>query len=253
VHLEHAALNSATVALANASRETLRMADMIDAMLRDTQEILCRESSSRSETVAATARCVDQLGEAIRRYLADIGDEQSLDHQREGARGQDILSAVINLEHVGDILANGLVEFSLRSLKRGKRLSAEESAIVAAMHADLIDCLRLALAVFLQGEPADAKRLVTSKNRFREFEAAAMALSARSLRAAAANHRLTESDTAERVAEESGLLLRTVRDLRRVHSHLASFAYPILHRPAGRKTAAAPPVVHAGAVPTRAL
>jgi hypothetical protein len=31
------------------------------------------------------------------------------------------------------------------------------------------------------------------------------------------------------VAEESGLFLRTVRDLRRIHSHLASFAYPILH------------------------
>jgi phosphate:Na+ symporter len=33
-------------------------------------------------------------------------------------------------------------------------------------------------------------------------------------------------------AEESGLLLRIVRDLRRVHSHLASFAYPVLRRPA---------------------
>ncbi len=252
VHLDPAALHSATVALANASRETLRMADMIDVMLHDTQEVICCESLSRGDKVAAAAHCVDHLGGAIRRYLADVGDEQSLDHQREGARGQDILSAVINLEHVADILANGLVEFSLRGLKRGKRLSTEESAIVAAMHAGLIDCQRLALAVFLQGERADAERLVASKTRFREFEAEAMALSARSLRAAAASNRLLESEAAERVAEESGLLLRAVRDLRRVHSHLASFAYPILHRPGDRKPGTAESAARAGVVPTRA-
>jgi phosphate:Na+ symporter len=242
VHLDAAALDSATVALANTSRETLRMADMIDTMLRDTQLILCCNSLHRGESVAAAARCVDQLGEAIRRYLADIGDERGL--------GQDILSAVINLEHVADILANGLVDSSLRSRKRGKRLSSEESAIVAAMHADLIDCLQLALAIFLHGETTDAKRLVASKARFREFEATAMALSARSLRAAAVNNRLMESDTAERVMEESDLLLRSVRDLRRVHSHLASFAYPVLHRPAGRKASVDPPAVQVGIVST---
>lgn len=234
VHLDTAALDSATVAIANASRETLRVADMIEGMLRDTLELTTRGALPRPDSIASAARSVDQLGEAIRRYLADIGDEQAVDREGEGARSQDILSAVINLEHVADILANSFVEFSLRSLKRGKRLSVEERDIVAAMHAELIDSLRLALAVFLQSQPADATRLVASKNKFREFEAAAMALSARTLRAAAAGNRLAESDTAESVVEESDLMLRSVRDLRRIHSHLASFAYPILHRPRER-------------------
>jgi phosphate:Na+ symporter len=229
VYLDVAALDSATVALANASRETLRMADMVDSMLRDTLAVIYRDDRARADTVSATGRCVDKLGEAIRRYLADVGDDQSLDGQRGGAHGQDILSAVINLEHVADIIANGLVEYSLRSLKRGERLAAEEFEIVAAMHGELVDCLRLAVAVFLQGEPRDAARLVASKAQFREFDASAMTLSARQLRAAAATTRLADRDTAERVAEESGLFLRTVRDLRRIHSHLASFAYPILH------------------------
>lgn len=223
VYLDSAALDSATVALANASRETLRMADMVDVMLRDALKVVCGQSIGRGVAVAAAGRSVDQLGEAIRRYLADIGDEQSLDPQREGARGQDILSAVINLEHAADIVANSLVEFSLRTLKRGMRLVGEEIEIIADMHAELLDCLRLALAVFLQSEPRDAARLVASKGSFREYEAAAMALSARLLR--------TAPDSPDAMIEESGLLLRSVRDLRRIHSHLASFAYPILHRP----------------------
>ena len=257
VYLDVAALDSATVALANASRETLRMADMVDSMLRDTLAVIYRDDRVRAEAVATTARCVDKLGEAIRRYLADMGDEQSLDSQRGGARGQDILSAVINLEHVADIIANSLVEFSLRSLKRGEKLAAEEFEIVAAMHSELVDCLRLALAVFLQGEPRDAKRLVSSKAQFRSFEASAMTLSAQLLRTAAATTRLADRDTAERVAEESGLFLRSVRDLRRIHSHLASFAYPVLHGPRGgtqgarRMTdiAAAAPLTPKGTLP----
>jgi phosphate:Na+ symporter len=245
VHLDVAALDSATVALANASRETLRMADMVDSMLRDTLGVIYRDDRARAESVSATARCVDKLGEAIRRYLADVGDGQPLDSQL-GTRGQDVLSAVINLEHVADIIANSLVEFSLRSLKRGEKLAAEEFEIVAAMHGELVDCLRLAMAVFLQAEPNDAARLVASKAQFRAFDASAMTLSAQLLRTAAATIRLADKDTAERVAEESGLFLRIVRDLRRIHSHLASFAYPVLHgagrgvKKRSRKTAAAP-------------
>jgi phosphate:Na+ symporter len=255
VYLDVAALDSATVALANASRETLRMADMVDSMLRDTLGVIYSDDRARAEAVSNNARCVDKLGEAIRRYLADVGDEQTLDSQRGGARGQDILSAVINLEHVADIIANSLVEFSLRSLKQGKRLAAEEFEIVAAMHGELVDYLRLALAVFLQAEPRDATRLVSSKAQFREFEASAMILSAQLLRTAAATTRLADKDTAERVAEESGLFLRTVRDLRRIHSHLVSFAYPILHGPRGgaqrpeRMTAVPAPLTHKGTLP----
>ncbi len=249
VYLDVAALDSATVALANAARETLRMADMVDSMLRDALEVLRHSDRTRAEAVAAQNRCVDQLGGAIRRYLADVGDEQTLDHQREGARGQDILSAVINLEHVADIVANSLVEFAVRSVKRGRALTVEELETVAAMHGELLESLRLALAVFLQAEPRDAKRLAARKGQFREFEASATALSVRLLRSAAAASRLADSDAVEPLVEESGLFLRTVRDLRRIHSHLASFAYPILHRPRARgRRATRRGVLEAGAV-----
>ena len=249
LYLDVAALDSATVALANAARETLRIADMVESMLRDALEVLRHGDRSRTEAVAVQNRCVDQLGGAIRRYLADVGDEQTLDHQREGARGQDILSAVINLEHVGDIVANSLVEFAVRSVKRGRALTVEELETVAAMHGELLESLRLALAVFLQAEPRDAKRLAARKGQFREFEASATALSVRLLRTAAAASRLADSDAVEPLVEESGLFLRTVRDLRRIHSHLASFAYPILHRPRARgRRGTRGGVVEAGAV-----
>ncbi len=206
VYLDVAALDSATVALANAARETLRMADMVETMLRDALEVLRHNDRTRTEAIASQNRCVDKLG-------------------------------------------GGLVEFAVRSVKRGRALTIEELETVAAMHGELLESLRLALAVFLQAEPRDAKRLAARKGQFREFEASATALSVRLLRAAAAASRLADSDAVEPLVEESGLFLRTVRDLRRIHSHLASFAYPILHRPRARgRRAAAGGVVEAGAV-----
>lgn len=230
IHLDDAALGSATVALANAARETLRMADMVETLLTEAIQVVRRDDRALATAVAQWSRCIEQLGGAIRRYLADIGDEQTLDDQFEGARGQDILSAVINLEHISDIVQNSLVEFAVRSAKRGETLSAEELEKITAMQAALHESQHLALAIFLHGDPRDAESLVARKAIFREFEASATTLSVRLLRNAAAASRLGDTNAAERMAQDTGLFLRIVRDLRRIHSHLASLAYPVLQR-----------------------
>jgi phosphate:Na+ symporter len=98
------------------------------------------------------------------------------------------------------------------------------------MNAELVESHRLALSVFLRGDRADAQLLIERKRRLLQLEADATALSVQMLREAAAASRAAGTDTVGAAAEESGLLLRIVRDLRRVHSHLASFAYPVVRR-----------------------
>jgi len=121
IHLAPAALDSASVALANAARETLRMADMFEGMLLGAIEVFRSGDRHRASGISRTERIMDRLGAAIRRYLADIGDEQPLDDEDEGARGQEILSAVINLEHAADIVANNLLEFAARRAQTRRR------------------------------------------------------------------------------------------------------------------------------------
>jgi phosphate:Na+ symporter len=174
LHLEEAALDSASVALANAARETLRMADMFEGMLRGAIEVFRSGDRHRATDISRTERIMDRLGANIRRYLADIGNEQPLDDEDEGARAQEILSAVINLEHAGDIIANNLLEFAARRTRRGGAFTAEELEAIAAMHAELIESLRLGLTVFLRGDAAlrDARRLVLRKRLLRRQVAA---------------------------------------------------------------------------------
>jgi len=228
IHLEEAALNSASVALANAARETLRMADMFEGMLRGAIEVFRSGDRHRAADISRTERIMDRLGAAIRRYLADIGNEQPLDDEDEGARSQEILSAVINLEHAADIIANNLLEFAAKRARRAGGFAPEELDAIAAMHAELVDSLRLGLTVFLRSDAAlrDARRLVARKRQLRRQEAEAAALNIRSLQVGAAGSQAVATSV------DNGDFLRIVRDLRRVHSHIAALAYPVLERAA---------------------
>jgi len=228
IHLEPAALDSASVALANAERETLRMADMFEGMLRGAIEVFRSGDRHRAADISRTERIMDRLGAAIRRYLADIGNEQPLDDEDEGARGQEILSAVINLEHAADIIANNLLEFAAKRARRAGGFAPEELDSIAAMHAELVDSLRLGLTVFLRGDVAlrDARQLVARKRQLRRQEAEAAALNIRSLQGGA------NEPQAVATRVDNGDFLRIVRDLRRVHSHIAALAYPVLERAA---------------------
>jgi phosphate:Na+ symporter len=251
LYLDQAGLSSGTVALANASRETLRMADMVAQMLQRVPEVLVNESREAAAAIVDNGRSVDLLADSIRLYLADIGDELDVGSGREGARGQEVLAAVINLEHIADIVYNGMMDYSIRSLKAGQRLAAEEQELVSAMHRDLMESMTLAVSTFLQGEPVCARRLVESKGAFRLYEVRATALSVKRLRGVVEASRGGGGESAERVAEESGLLLRVVRDLRRIHSHLAQFAYAVLQRTdAHPRTQRRPAKAEAQAKPT---
>jgi phosphate:Na+ symporter len=230
LYLESAALDAASVALTNASRETLRMADLVDAMLRGAIEALRQGDRRCAADISRAGRIVERLGGAIRGYLADLGNEQPLDDEQEGARAQEILSAVINLEHISNLIANSLMEFAVKKISRSKPFSVEEIAVIAAVHAELLDSLRLAVAVFLNGDARDATRLVMRKAALRRMETQATALHVRQLRDAASGGHAGDVDKLAIVAEEGGLFLRIVSDLRRVHSHIATFAYSVLNR-----------------------
>jgi phosphate:Na+ symporter len=137
---------------------------------------------------------------------------------------------VINLEHAGDIIANNLLEFAARRTRRAGGFAPEELDAIEAMHAELVDSLRLGLTVFLRGDAAlrDARRLVVRKRLLRRQEAEAAALNMRSPQGGASG-----SDAVTTTIDNSDFL-RIVRDLRRVHSHIAALAYPVLERAAER-------------------
>jgi phosphate:Na+ symporter len=85
------------------------------------------------------------------------------------------------------------------------------------MHRRLIEDLHLAVSVFMTGDARAARNLVDEKVAMRDLE-----------RAATENHLARLREGRRETVETSALHLDILRDLKRIASHLAAVAYPIL-------------------------
>ena len=70
---------------------------------------------------------------------------------RDGERSQEIHAFVMNIEHIGDITANNLMEFAAKKAESGQDFSAEDIQDLAIMHAQVMESLRLEQAARLDG------------------------------------------------------------------------------------------------------
>ncbi|MFM7347146.1 MAG: Na/Pi cotransporter family protein [Tagaea sp.] len=214
-YLEEAALESPALALSAASREALRMGDELKAMLDDTLTAFRTDDRKIAEAVGDRDDAIDRLCEEVKTYLLRIPHDSLSD--ADARRSMEILQYVTNLEHAGDIVEKNLIELAIKKIKNRVNFSEEGFAEIAALHADLLETLRLSLAVFMNGDVAMARRMMAEKVEFRERE-----------RAAAQTHLERLRGRNPDTIETSSLHLDVLRDLKRIHSHLVSVAYPIL-------------------------
>ncbi|MBB3938180.1 Na/Pi cotransporter family protein [Aureimonas phyllosphaerae] len=214
-YLDEAAVSIPSVALANAGRETLRMADVIDQMLRASQQAFHEDDH---EKIAATRKMddiLDRLFAAIQNYLGLIGREPLGD--ADARRLSDTLALAINLEHIGDIIDRSLMDNAAKRIRSGIELPEDARRQIDDMHTRLLDHLQLAVAVFMSGDVEAAHRLVVEKEGFRELE-----------RATTQRHVIHMRGGRRERIDASSMQLDIMRDLKRIESHIAATAYGLL-------------------------
>ncbi|MCC7048974.1 MAG: Na/Pi cotransporter family protein [Alphaproteobacteria bacterium] len=216
-HLDPSALDMPTVALSCAARETMRMADAIETMLKRTIEAFESDDRKLTAEIERSDDIVDSLHEAIKLYLTKLSGETMDDEQRK--RCIETIAFTTNLEHIGDIIDKNLMELATKKIKRQMRFSTEGAAEIRDMHARLVDNLRLSMGVFMSGDLKMARRLLQEKEQFRDLE-----------RAASENHFNRLRAGRVESMESSALHLDIIRDFKRINSHITSVAYPILEQ-----------------------
>ncbi len=214
-YLDESALETPSLALADAARETLRMGDMVETMLRKVMTAMMTNDRALVDQVSKTDNAVDGLDEAIKLYLTKL-TRGSLD-EREGKRAMEIISFAINLEHIGDIIDKNLSELATKKIKRRFQFSPEGADELSAFHKRIMDSLRIAFGVFMSGDAGEARKLLAEKAALRNAELAATETHLDRLR-----------EGRPETIETTSLHLDVLRDLRRIHSHISSVAYPVL-------------------------
>jgi phosphate:Na+ symporter len=211
-------VRSPSLALADATREVLRMIDIVQSMLTTFLDALRNDDRKLLSTLADMDDDLDRLHNAIKLHLTAISRQDGLS-EADAKRCSDILAFTINLEHIGDILDKNLRDLAAKKIKRKLSFSDDGLEEITRMHRCLLDNLHLATSVFVMGDVQAARALLAEKDRMRDLE-----------QEANDNHlrRLREGKT--KSIETSSLHIDITRDLKRITAHMASVAYPILER-----------------------
>jgi phosphate:Na+ symporter len=222
-YLSQNAVDSPTVALANASREALRMGDAVGEMLRHSLQAFRSDDRKVIKLATDLDTQVDRLNEAIKLYLTKVSRE--IMDGNDQRRIIDLIGFITNLEHIGDIVDKNLMDLAAKKVKYKLKFSPEGAHEIEAIHDRLNGNLQLAMNVFMTGDLALARRLFAEKQVFRELE-----------RQAAESHlERLQSGRIESI-QTSAVHLDILRDLKRINSHLALVAQPLLEN-AGELTA----------------
>lgn len=214
-YLDRTAVATPPVALAFAAREALRMGDIVADMLDKSFLVLRDDDGRLLEEVERMDNDVDRLNEAIKLYLARAGREGLDEHERR--RFEEVVTFTTNLEHIGDIIVHNMMGLAAKKIRNRLAFSDAGLRDIRSLHERLASNLQLALGVFLSRDVKAARRLVAEKDEFRYLERAAVRSHLDRLRSG----RLESIET-------SALHLDMLRDLKRIHAHVASAAHPIL-------------------------
>ncbi len=209
------ALDRPAQALANVTREAVRMCETIEVMLARVIDLYEKADQGKIDALAALDDKVDRRHADIKLYLARIAEtEMSPDEAR---RCQDLLGACVKLEQVGDIITRNLVAHVQKKMDRKVDFTEEGWAELSDFHASVLANARLAFNLLVTGDAETARQLVHEKDRLRAVE-----------KETGRRHFERLRQGTEKSVETSSIHLDTIRDLKQINSLLATIAYPVL-------------------------
>ncbi|MET0604952.1 MAG: Na/Pi cotransporter family protein [Beijerinckiaceae bacterium] len=216
-HLDPNVMSAPSEALAGAMREALELGNRVQDMLKRVLDAFQSTDIRVARDIEKMDDAVDDLFEAIKLYLVRVSKSEMSDE--ESRRAMEIMSFVTNLEHIGDIIDKNIMELVAKKIRKGASFSSEGEAELRSFHARIVENMALALNVFATRDVNLARRLVAEKAVIRSAE-----------REAADSHYERLRAGRPESIETSAIHLDLIRDLKRIHGHLAATAYPILEQ-----------------------
>jgi len=216
VYLDQSANEVPAVALGNAAREALRLADMLQRLLDTVRSGFLRDNRHRSAEAREIHMIINRLDGLITRYLATLDQENMNrdDHQRLN----EILTFSSNIAHAASVATTGLLAHTATLRKQGWELNPRQREELMQTLDRLARNLRQTAALLVTEDLRSARQLAMEKDEFRAIEANASDL------------HLQKIKLGQTAAVDAGALyLEILRDAKTVNSYVVgAAAYPIL-------------------------
>ncbi len=215
LYLDEGQLDKPTIALASASRETLRLADLVQEMLEQTLQAMKHNDEKLAQRTRSTDKKVDTIYREIKSYLTRLKHEQL--SVIEAARYEQIITFATNLEHCGDIIEKSLIALVSKKIKHQENFSHDGWHEIKDFHASVLKNCQTAQSIFLSQSTELATELIDEKKGMRHAE----------LESSRQHFKRLRQGEPQTIATSS-IHLDILRDLRRINSYITSLAYTIL-------------------------
>jgi phosphate:Na+ symporter len=217
-YLDPAAKETPIVALGAASREALRLADVLTDMLRSAQNVLITGDRKLMIETRRQDDVIDRLNTAIKSYLTSIDPDElgEADHRRLN----EIITFAMNIEQAGDVIDRSLLPHIAKRLKRGLVFTKDAEQELVNKMERLCSNVAMAASLLMTEDQRAAHRLADEKIAFRDAETRATLTHVEKMRTGGLA-----------AVQATALHLDLLRDMKLLNSHIvAAAAYPVLER-----------------------
>ena len=216
-YLDAQALETPSLAFAQATREILRMAEMVQRMLANAITVFETSNRDLIDDVSGRDNYVDYLEHHIKLFLTKLSRSALTDEQ--AARELEFIAFTSDLETIGDIVDIDLMHLARKKIKKGLEFSKEGTEEIRHFHARVMENLELSIATFTGGDVELARKLLRHK-----VKIAQMAQDLTEAHIERLHRGLRES------IETSSIHLDLLSNLKRINSQLCNIAHPIIAR-----------------------
>lgn len=218
LYLDESAHEVPGIALGNASREALRLADMLQSLLGMARASLLSDNRHRSGHAHYVCSAVNRLDILVTTYVATL-DQESM-NQNDHQRMNDTLTFTKNVTRAANVVTAGLLEHTDALAQKGWTLSSEQREELISVMDRLMRNQRRMAALFVAEDIRSARYLAYEKDYFRKLEADATEKHLQEIKSGKLKH-----------AEIGSFFLNILRDAKTINSHLVeAAAYPVLAR-----------------------
>lgn len=166
-HLDDAALASPVFALANAGRETLRLADEVKSMLEGSWRALASHDSELARGVRKHDDRVDELNAAIKLYLSRIPSDAMTPRDSQLQFG--LLNFSSQLESIGDVIDKNICGPVLAHARDGVLLHPEDQAALDTLYQKVLRRFDTAISVLATRDRELARQFLVEGDALKEW------------------------------------------------------------------------------------
>jgi len=214
-YLDEHVLGTPALALGQASREALRVSDIVREMLVDAIPVFQSDDPASIAAIKIKDNLIDLLDRNIRLYITRLSSSPITETQSR--RSMAVLEISRNLENIGDIIDRNIMPLAMKRISKGITFSQEGLDEIILFHKKVIENFDTAISAFAGNDRVLADQVLRNKEELGMMERELVQAHLDRLRKG-----FRES------IETSHIHLDLIGNLARINSLITHIIYPII-------------------------